>query len=97
MTPGWTLFVPGLLGGVLASALFFGGLALGMRVALRAARPTLVLLLSAAVRIGLLLAVVWWVAGQGLAPLGGFALGFLVARFAILVSQRARLRPGVPR
>jgi F1F0 ATPase subunit 2 len=97
MTPDWTMFALGLLGGAAASALFFGGLALGMRVALRAARPAGVLLLSAALRIALLLAVVWWVTGQGMAPLGGFALGFLAARFAILASQRPRLGPGVLR
>lgn len=93
MTPEWTMFALGLLGGSLSSVLFFGGLALGMRYALRAARPARALLLSAAVRIALLLAVVWWVAGLGIAALGGFALGFLVARFAILAAQRPRLGP----
>lgn len=32
-----------------------------------------------------------------MAPLGGFALAFLAARFAILASQRPRLGPGVLR
>ncbi len=96
MTPQWTALALGLLGGALASALFFGGLALGIRHALRTAHPTGVLLLSAAVRIALLLAAAWWVALQGLAPLTGFPLGFLLTRFAILASQRPRLGPGVP-
>lgn len=85
----WIMFVLGLLGGVVAAALFFGGLALGVRLALRRARPMAVLLPSAAIRIALLLVVGWWVAGQGGAAFAGFVIAFLVARFVLLSRMRS--------
>lgn len=84
----WTMFALGLLGGLAAGAFFFGGLALGMRLALRRARPMAVLLPSAALRIALLLAAGWWVAGQGGAALAGFVLAFIGMRSAMLACLR---------
>lgn len=90
----WIMLVLGLLGGLAAVALFFGGLALGMRLALRRARPMVVLLPSAAIRIALLLVAVWWVAGQGGAALAGFVIAFLVARFVLLSRMRSTTLKG---
>ncbi|QIE54209.1 ATP synthase subunit AtpR [Pikeienuella piscinae] len=91
MTPvlDFGLFGLGLLAGAMAAALFFAGLAWGMRLALRAARPVSVLLASAALRIALLLGVGWWVAAQGMAAGVGFALAFLAMRLALLATLRA--------
>jgi hypothetical protein len=80
----WTAL--GLGGGLgfLSAAVFFAGLAWGMRIALRQARPAPVLALSAVVRIAALLATGWWVAGQGASALAGFALAFMAARLAVV-------------
>jgi len=79
----WTTFGLGAGFGLVMGAVFFAGLAYGMRFALRQAHPTPVLLLSAAVRIAILLAVGWWVAAQGAVALAGFALAFLVLRIGV--------------
>lgn len=90
----WGVFALGLLGGALAGALFFAGLAWGMRLALRTARPMSVLLPSAAIRIALLLAAGFWIAGLGGVALAGFALGFLVLRLVMLSVLRAKSMKG---
>lgn len=79
----YALFGLGLLAGVLAGALYFAGLAWGMRLALRAARPVAVLLPSAALRIALLLGAGFWISGLGALALAGFALAFLVVRLVV--------------
>lgn len=84
----WTVLGFGAVVGILACGAFFGGLALGMRQALRMARPLPVLMASAALRIAALLGLVWWVAGQGPWALAGFALAFVVMRFFILTVAR---------
>ena len=84
----WATFAFGALAGLAAGALFFAGLAFGMRLALRRARPMSVLLPSAALRIALLLGAGWWVAGQGGAALAGFALAFVALRFVLLATIR---------
>lgn len=93
MTFEWDAFALGLLGGSLASALFFGGLALGIRYALRAGRPARMLLLSAAVRIALLLGMAWWTAGQGVSAVAGFALAFIALRYIVVAALRPRSGP----
>jgi uncharacterized membrane protein len=77
----WSHLAVGGLLGTLGSALFFFGLALGMRLALRARHPALLLLLSAGLRITALLALLWGVSQIGVAALAGFALAFLGIRF----------------
>lgn len=88
-------FSVGLLAGSAAAVLFLAGLGLGLRLALRSARPTPTLLASSAVRIALLLSAGWGMAGQGNVALAGFALGFLVMRSLILFF--VRLSPGPAR
>jgi hypothetical protein len=78
--------------GLVAGAMFFAGLAWGVRVALRQARPGPVLLASAALRIAALLALGGWIAAQGASALAGFALAFLAVRVAIV----ALVRPAAP-
>jgi len=90
----WGLVGLGALLGALASAGFFAGLAWGMRIALSQAHPTAILLVSAALRIALLLAVGLWVAGQGAAMLAGFALAFLAMRLCILVRAQRPVSTG---
>lgn len=78
----WLALAIGFGLGSVASGVFFAGLALGMRVALRSGRPAPVLMLSAALRIALLLSAGWAVADLGAVAVGGFALAFLLLRFA---------------
>ena len=84
----WALIGLGAGLGALAGALFFAGLAWGMRIALRQTHPTFVLLTSAALRISALLVVGIWVAGQGGMMLAGFVLAFVLMRLCILVIAR---------
>ncbi len=90
----WAAFGWGTLAGVVAGTLFFAGLAFGLRLALRRARPTPVLALSALLRIAALLAVGWLVAlDGGAAALAGYAAAFLATRFVAI----ALARPAPPR
>lgn len=80
MTPDIGLMLFGMAVGTVVSAVFFAGLGYGVRLALRSARPTVVLLLSAALRIGAFLGCLWVTAQSGLWATLGFALAFLVVR-----------------
>ena len=84
----WGLFGIGVGAGLVAGALFFAGLALGMRLALRSRHAAVVLLSSSALRILVLLGLGWLVAAQGAVTLVGFAVAFLVARFAATAIAR---------
>ncbi|WP_458790936.1 N-ATPase subunit AtpR [Yoonia sp. MH D7] len=84
----YTLFGFGLLSGTVATALYLAGLAWGMRLALRTARPVAVLLPSAAIRITLLIGVGFWISQSGAVALAGFALAFLVVRFVVTNALR---------
>jgi len=75
----WTSALLGIGAGTVMSVLFFAGLAVGMRFALRSTNPVGVLALSAAVRIFALIGVGWIVAEQA-GPWA--ALGYAVAFFA---------------
>lgn len=86
----WISLWLGLAAGAAVSALFFAGLAYGMRVAFGTARPAAVLLLSAALRIALLLGAGWLVAQAGAWALGGFALSFLLVRFVAIAFARPK-------
>ncbi len=88
----WTGLLIGTLAGGALGGLFFGGLAWGMKIALRRAHPTAILLPSAIVRIAVLLAGGWAVAEWlGVAGVLGFALGFLALRTIVLARIRAGL------
>lgn len=90
-----TLFL-GLLVGTGISVLFFAGLSLGMRVALHASQPTPVLLLSAGLRISLLLAIGWIVAQAGAWAFFGYAVSFLLVRHvAIAITQSNLVRDNI--
>ncbi len=94
------LFGFGLVTGAAATALFFAGLAWGMRLALRSARPVTVLLPSAALRIALLIGAGWGVATQGLWAAAGFALAFLAVRLVVtsaVCPAKAATAPQPPR
>ena len=93
----WTLFAAGLLAGSFAGVLFFGGLAWGMRLALRATRPLMKLLPSAAIRIVLLLAGGWWVATWGIAAVAGFASAFFALRLVLTIALRRATGTGLAR
>ena len=84
----WNILLLGLVVGAAVSALFFAGLAYGMRIAFGTARPASVLLLSAALRIVLLLAAGWFVVQAGAWALGGFAISFLLVRFIAIIFAR---------
>ncbi len=87
---GYALMI-GLVTGAAVSALFFAGLAYGMRVAFGTGRPAAILLVSAGLRIALLLAAGWFVAKTGAWALGGFAVSFLSVRFVAI--SFARIAP----
>ncbi len=87
----WVALASGLAVGTVVSAVFFAGLALGMRIALRAGRPAAILLLSAGLRIALLLGTGWLVAQAGTSAFCGYAASFLLVRQ--LAINLARPRP----
>lgn len=78
----WHAVRLGLAVGVPVSALFFAGLAGGMRLALRSRQPAGLLLLSAVCRIALLLLIGFWIttAGSTAWPLAGYAFAFFAVR-----------------
>ncbi|HEY9039164.1 MAG TPA: ATP synthase subunit I [Roseovarius sp.] len=86
----WIAFALGMLAGTVAGALYFAGLAWGVRLALRRGRTVAVLLPSAAIRIALLLAAGWATAQLGAAALAGFALVFLAMRFFLVAMVRPK-------
>lgn len=90
----WTAFALGTLAGVVAGALYFAGLAFGLRLALRGSRPMVVLALSALLRIAALLMVGWLTARVGgIVAVAGFALAFLATRLVAV----ALAKPAAPR
>ena len=88
----WAMMAVGLAVGAVMSALFFTGLGLGMRAALRSAQPVRVLLLSAGLRISCLLGVGWLVVVQaGPWSLLGYAAAFAIVRAIATMVARAGL------
>lgn len=77
--------------GVAMSALYFVGLAVTVRVALRSSRPNAMLLPSALARIALLLAVGWLVSGGATRvwAFAGYGLAFFLVRFLATMLARA--------
>lgn len=92
----WSDFLLGMLIGLGFSALFFAGLAWGMKLALRRADSVIVLLSSAALRIAALLAGGWLVATWlGIGGAAGFAAAFIAVRTILLSRLRARRAGGM--
>ena len=89
----WSAILLGFAVGVPVSVLFFVGLAWGMRLALRSRQPSSLLLLSAACRIAVLLAIGFWIAtsSPNAWPLAGYALAFFLVRLVAIF--RARWAP----
>lgn len=94
MTMDWTSLSVGLAVGMAASGLYFAGLAWSVRAVFRSRRPGSLLLVSAALRMALLLAVCFAVTDgfHDGASLAGFGLAFLVVR---LVAVRWARPPSV--
>jgi len=93
ITVDWHAVLLGLSVGAPVSALFFAGLAWGMRHALGSESPTTWLMMSAFVRIAILLAVGFWItatAGSNWA-IAGYALAFFLIRLtAVLWARTSR-------
>lgn len=94
MSVDWSAVVLGGGVGAMMGALFFLGLAVGMRWALRSAAPVRLLALSAALRIAALLGVGWIVVGQG-GPWAalGYASAFFITR--LIATTLARIYPAL--
>ncbi|RCV86788.1 ATP synthase subunit I [Vreelandella rituensis] len=95
MTIDWHAVITGVGTGVTVSILYFAGLALSVRLALRLTRPIYVLLPSAALRIGLLLSAGWLVTDGGTLgwAFAGYALAFFLVRFiATLMARLPRVK-----
>lgn len=93
MIVDWPDALMGFGAGVAVSVLYFAGLAVSVRVALRTSRPAAVLFPSAVLRIGLLLAVGWLVTdGATLVwAFAGYGVAFLLVRFlATLLARQPR-------
>lgn len=97
MVIDWGGMLLGLSIGVPVSALFFAGLAWGVRLALRSGQPQGWLLLSAALRIAILLGVGFWIAVSATDswPLAGYALGFFLVRLVVVLWARVSRAPGM--
>jgi F1F0 ATPase subunit 2 len=95
MTIDWTSVGVGLAVGAVCGALFFAGLGLGLRLALRTQQPVQILLLSTVLRISAVLAVGWGVVSQG-GPwvFAGFVLSFLVVRTIATTVVRSGIDDG---
>lgn len=86
----WSGFLLGVLIGCGFSALFFWGLAVGMKLALGHPKSVIILLTSAVLRIAILLGGGWLVVGWlGIAGAVGFAGAFIVLRTILLGQLRA--------
>lgn len=93
----WGAVALGLIIGTAMSAIFFGGLGLGIRFALQSTRPAAVLLVSAFVRIALLLGMGWLLFGvAGVWSLAGYAAAFLVIRLTTTTIASIGLPSGDP-
>lgn len=89
---GHAAMLLGLAAGLPASALFFAGLAWGVRRALCSRWPAAVLLLSFGCRAALLLGLALWLGRRSAQPLwtlGGYVLAFLLVRTLALRRARA--------
>jgi hypothetical protein len=91
----WHMALLGGVVGIVISAVFFIGLAAGMRYALGRENPVAVLSMSAVVRIFILLGVVWLLVQHGGPWAGcGFAVAFFVTRFIATTFARMGIPAG---
>jgi hypothetical protein len=91
----WTWLGLGGAAGLGMGAVFFVGLAVGMRLALRRANAVALLSLSAALRIALFLGAGWLVVVQaGPWAFVGYGIGFVLARILATTLARAGLPAG---
>lgn len=76
--------------GLAVSILYFAGLAVSVRVSLTSSRPAAVLLPSAMLRVGLLLAAGWLVTGGATLfwAFAGYGLAFFLVRFLATMLAR---------
>lgn len=90
MTVDWPGALMGFGAGVVVSVVYFAGLAVSVRAALTSSRPAAVLVPSAVVRIGLLLAVGWLVTGGATLvwAFAGYGLAFFLVRALATVFAR---------
>lgn len=89
-------FAIGTVFGIAASGVFFAALALSVRIVARSAKPGVVILGSAVLRIAILLAAGWGAADFGLWSGIGFAVAFvLVKHVAISLARSGPIREGV--
>ena len=78
----WTQIMIGICAGTAISALYFAGLAYGMRIALRTTSPIRILSISATLRMVMLLGAGWVVTTQsGPWAFVGYGAAFFVVRF----------------
>ena len=97
MSIEWDAVAVGMVVGTAMSAIFFVGLGLGIRFALQSTRPAAALLVSAFVRIALLLGVGWLLFGvAGVWSLAGYAAAFLVIRLTTTAIASIGLPSGDP-
>jgi F1F0 ATPase subunit 2 len=90
MVVDWTDLLIGFALGVPVSGLFFAGLAWGMARALRSAQPEGLLLLSALLRMAMLLGAGFWLAASSATawPVIGYALAFFTVRLVAITWAR---------
>lgn len=87
----WTGLLIGLLAGGVFGALFFAGLAWGMKFALRHTNPIVILLPSAVLRIAMVIAGGWAVAVWfGTVAALSFAVAFILFRTVLLAWFKVR-------
>lgn len=91
----WSAAMLGFGVGTVMGIVFFAGLAIGIRRALRTKAPIGVLSLSAAVRLAAFLGVGWVVVSQGGPWAGlGYGIAFLVVRFVATTLARREAATG---
>ncbi|MEP3437618.1 MAG: ATP synthase subunit I [Hoeflea sp.] len=91
----WTAAMLGFAIGTVMGIVFFAGLAIGIRRALRTKTPVGILTLSAALRLAAFLSIGWVVVSQGGPWAGlGYGVAFLVVRFVATTLARSEAATG---
>lgn len=94
----WPIFALGGVLGIVIGIAYFGGLALGMRRALRGGLAVPTLAVSAALRMGLLLGVGWAVlVNAGPWGVAGYGAAFFMCRSVAVAIAKMPLRAGGPK